>query len=44
MAVDPEYLGKGLTKRLVYKVSGAANKGSMKVEVMCSLACKIIVE
>ncbi len=42
--VDPEYSGKGIAKRLVYKVLEAADKGSMKVDATCSYARKVIEE
>ena len=42
--VDPEYSGKGIAKRLVYKVLEAADKSSMKVDATCSYARKVIEE
>ena len=42
--VDPEYSGRGIAKRLVYKILEAADKSSMKVEATCSFARKVIEE
>jgi len=42
--VDPEYSGKGIAKRLVYKVLEAADKSSVNVNATCSFASKVIVE
>lgn len=42
--VRPEYEGKGIAKRLVYKVLEAAEKQSIAVSATCSYAAKVISE
>lgn len=42
--VRPEYEGKGIAKRLVYKVLEAAEKQSIAVSATCSYAAKVIAE
>ncbi len=40
--VDPEYGGKGIAKRLVYKIVEAAERGGMNVIPTCSYAAKVL--
>ena len=42
--VIPGYEGKGIAKRLVYKVLEAADKKGVKIDATCSYAKKIITE
>ena len=42
--VDPKYSGKGIAKRLVYKVLEAADRSNVKYSATCSYAEKIIGE
>ncbi|MBR1651467.1 MAG: GNAT family N-acetyltransferase [Lachnospiraceae bacterium] len=40
--VDPNYGGKGIAKRLVYKVIEAAEKRKVTIDATCSYAIKVI--
>ena len=40
--VDPEYGGKGIAKRLVYKVTEAAERRKKEVIPVCSYAVKVL--
>jgi predicted GNAT family acetyltransferase/ferredoxin len=40
--VNPEYGGKGIAKRLVYKVVEAAEKAGQKILATCSYAAKVL--
>ncbi len=40
--VDPAYSGKGIAKRLVFKVAEAAEKKKKKVVPVCSYAVKVL--
>ena len=42
--VDPDYGGKGIARRLVYKVLEAAEKSGMMVTATCSYAVKVLEE
>ncbi len=42
--VDPNYGGKGIAKRLVYKVIEAAEKSKKAIEATCSYAVKVLSE
>ncbi len=42
--VRPEYEGKGIARRLVYKVIEAAEKGGVKLGATCSYAVKLLGE
>ena len=40
--VDPEYSGRGIAKRLVFKVAEAAEKRKRKIIPVCSYAVKVL--
>lgn len=41
-AVKPEYEGKGIAKRLVYKVIEASEREKIKIDATCSYALKVL--
>ena len=42
--VSPDYGGKGIAKRLVYKVIEAAEQSKNQVHATCSYAAKVLAE